>query len=338
MSAPLGKLFVIPITKEAIKEYVAKEMTHSRRGSADYPGLKLGFVGVNGRTGLQHRQIYSEFFFYDRIQEFKEPMLKIAQEKLKILIGQHKISAEKFTEIDMRGMIREVMLAWLSLVVFGCKDESELDVDLTAPDCAGIRDQFFVTQDLKGVKKIGLAHLVEMLVASSMFTMQDPVNSLLFNIPAKLGLGKMWKSHYALRDVVDAKIMEFWFKRKAESESSQSQQNEPRNIIDCIINHNQKCGAMGTEQDMLKPQEIIGDVIAFLFAGIDTSTQTSITSLCYLTGKFPEWVQKIRLDFLDELDFWLPTYKHNVKYRKYKIPISNIDSFNSTYCIFESCK
>jgi cytochrome P450 len=302
MSAPFGKLFVIPITKEAIKEYVAKEMTNSRRASGDFPGLKLGFMGENGRAGLQHRQIYTEFFFYDKIQQFKEPMYKIAQDRFKILIDQHKISAEKFTEIDSRDIIKEVMLAWLSLIVFGCKDESELDVDLTAPDCAGIRDQCFVTHDLNGVKKISLASLVEILVASSMYTMQDPMNSMLFGIPSKLGLGKMWKNHYALRDVVDAKIMEFWFKKKAELESNQSQQNEPRNIIDCIINHNKKCGAMGTEKDMLQPKEIIGDVIAFLFNGFETSASTSTTSLCYLTEKYPEWVQKIRKEGLGSLD------------------------------------
>jgi cytochrome P450 len=302
MSAPFGKLFVIPISKEAIKEYVAKELTHSRRTSADYPGLNFGFIGENGRAGLQHRQIFNEFFMYDRTQQFKEPMYKIAQDKFKILIDQNKISAEKFTEVDMREMVREVVLAWLLLVVFGCKDVSEVDVDLTAPDCAGIRDQCFVTQDLKGMKKISLAGLVDILVTSSMYTMQDPVNSMLFGIPAKLGLGKMWNNHYALRDVVDAKIMEFWFKRKAEFDSNQSQQNEPRNIIDCIINHNKKCEAMGTEKDMLGPKEIIGDVIAFLFAGLDTVTQTSITSLCYLTGKYPEWVQKIRKEGLGNLD------------------------------------
>jgi cytochrome P450 len=302
MSAPLGKLFVIPISKEAIKEYVAKEMTNSRRAISDFPGLRSGFVGENGRAGLQHRQIFTEFFFYDRIQQFKEPMYKIAQDKFKILIDQHKISAEKFTEVDMRKMIREVILAWLSLVVFGCKDESELDVDLTAPDCAGIRDQCFVKRDLKGVKNISLALLALTLVESSFYTMQDPINSMLFGIPAKLGLGKSWKNHYALRDVVDAKIMEFLFKRKAEFESNQSQQNEPRNIIDCIINHNKKCEKAGTEKDMLQPKDIIGDVIAFLFAGLDTSTETSITSLCYLTGKYPEWVQKIRKEGLGSLD------------------------------------
>jgi hypothetical protein len=210
MSAPFGKLFVMPISKDAIKEYIAKEMTNSRRAAGDLPGLRLGFLGENGRAGLQHRQIFTEFFFYDRIQQFKEPMYKIAQDKFKILIYQHKISAEKFTEIDMRKMIREVMCAWLSLVVFGCKDESELDVDLTAPDCASIRDKCFHAHDLKGVKKINLADLVEILAGSSLYTMQDPMNSMLFGIPSKLGLGKMYKDHYALRDVVDAKIIEFW--------------------------------------------------------------------------------------------------------------------------------
>jgi hypothetical protein len=302
MSAPLGKLFVIPISKEAIKEYVAKESKYCRRTANDYPGLNLGFTGITGVPGLQHRQIYSEFFFYDRLQQFKEPMFKIAQDRFKILIDQNKISTEKFTEVNLRKMIREVMFSWLSLVIFGCKDESELDVDLTAPDCAGIRDQCFHAHDLKGVKKIRLAGLVDILVSSSMYSMQDPMNSMLFGIPAKFGLGKTWKNHYALSDVVDAKIMEFWFKRKAEIESNSSQKNEPKNIIDCMINHNKKCKAMGTEKDMLQPKEIIGDVIGFLFAGIDTSSETTLTSLCYLTEKYPEWVPKIRKEGLKSLD------------------------------------
>ena len=109
MSAPFGKIFVLPISKDAIKEYIAKEMTNSRRTASDFPGLKFGFLAQNGRAGLQHRKIFTEFFFYDRIQQFKEPMYKIAQDRFKILIDQHKISAEKFTEVDMRKMIKQVM-------------------------------------------------------------------------------------------------------------------------------------------------------------------------------------------------------------------------------------
>jgi hypothetical protein len=302
MSAPLGKLFVIPISKEAIKEYVAKESKYCRRTANDYPGLKVGFSGETGGPGMQHRNIYSEFFFYEGLQQFREPMFKIAQEKLKILIDQKKISKEKFTEVNLREMIRGVMAAWLSLILFGCKDESELDVDLTAPDCAGIRDQCFQNHDLKGVKTIGLSGLVDILVSCSLYSMQDPMNSMLFGIPAKFGLGKMWKNHYALRDVVDAKIMEFWVKRKANFESNPSQKNDPRNIIDCMINHNKKCEEMGNEKDMLQPKDIIGDIIGFLFAGIDTSSETTLTSLCYLTEKYPEWVPKIRKEGLGSLD------------------------------------
>jgi cytochrome P450 len=302
MSAPLGKLFVIPISKEAIKEYVAKESKYCRRAANDFPGLNLGLLGESGGPGLQHRKIYSEFFFYEGVQQFREPMFKIAQEKLKILIDQKKISTENLTEVNLREMIREVMVALLSLILFGCEDESELDVDLTTPDCAGIRDQCFHNHDLKGVKKIKMAGLVDILVSCSTYSMQDPMNSMLFGIPAKFGLGKMWKNHYALRDVVDAKIMEFWVKRKAKFESNPSQKNEPRNIIDYMISHNKKCEAMGTEKDMLQPKDIIGDVILFLFAGIDTSSETTLTSLCYLTEKYPEWIPKIRKEGLGSLD------------------------------------
>jgi hypothetical protein len=35
MSARFGKLFVLPISKDAIKEYIAKEIAHSRRTVAD---------------------------------------------------------------------------------------------------------------------------------------------------------------------------------------------------------------------------------------------------------------------------------------------------------------
>ena len=69
-----------------------------------------------------------------------------------------------------------------------------------------------------------------------------------------------------------------------------------------IIHHNKKCEKLGTPVDCLSEKDIIGDIGAFQFAGLDTSLQASTSCICWLAKKYPEWIEKIKEDGLDNID------------------------------------
>ena len=129
----------------SMKEYHLKEVEYTKRllGDKYYPGLNWGFAQESGTHGLMSRSVYSEFFLYERISKLKYRMVPILEKKMPLLIKEHKINNSKFTEIDVREFLVVIQLNWLSDIVFGCKEESELDIDLNAADCQGIKDYDF---------------------------------------------------------------------------------------------------------------------------------------------------------------------------------------------------
>ena len=128
-----------------MKEYLAKEVEYTKKiiGDEYQPLMNLGFGQEAGTHALMHRSVYSEFFLYERISKLKYRMVPILEKKMPLLIKEHKINNSKFTEIDVREFLVVIQLNWLSDIVFGCKEESELDIDLNAADCQGIKDYDF---------------------------------------------------------------------------------------------------------------------------------------------------------------------------------------------------
>jgi hypothetical protein len=147
----------------SMKEFLAKEVEYTKKmvGEEFNPLMNLGFGQEYGTHALMHRSVYSEFFLYERISKLKFRMLPILEKKMPLLIQQHKIDNSKFTEIDLREFLVVIQLNWLSDIVFGCKQESDLDIDLTAPDCAGIRDYDFGHLNLAGLATVPLPQLLE---------------------------------------------------------------------------------------------------------------------------------------------------------------------------------
>lgn len=69
-----------------------------------------------------------------------------------------------------------------------------------------------------------------------------------------------------------------------------------------MVHHNKKCEASGNTKDILQQKDIIGDILAFQCAGLETSLAVSTTAVCKMSRDHPEWMEKIRKDGLDTLD------------------------------------
>jgi hypothetical protein len=133
-----------------------------------------------------------------------------------LLIEQHKINNSKFTEIDLREFLVVIQLNWLSEIIFGCKEESELDIDLTAPDCQGIKDYDFGHLNLAGLATVPLPQLLISFIVTAITGSRDAANILCFKLLSKFGLTTKWAKHHLLKKILDRKIMSVYNKRYGE--------------------------------------------------------------------------------------------------------------------------
>jgi cytochrome P450 len=298
------KMAIVLNQPASMKEYLAKEVEYTKKiiGEQYQCLMNLGFGQEYGTHALMHRSVYSEFFLYERISKLKYRMVQILEKKMTLLIQQHKINNTKFTEIDLREFLVVIQLNWLSDIIFGCKEESELDIDLTAPDCQGIKDYDFGHLNLKGLATVPLPQLLESFLVSSFMGARDATNILCFKLLSKYGLTTKWAKHHLVKKILDTKIMSVYNKRYAEHVFDAGKQDDSENIIDLVVHHNKKCLADGNNQELLTDVDIIGDVMIFLFAGLDTSLQASTSCLLHCTKSYPEWLDKIKADGIETLD------------------------------------
>ncbi len=253
----------------SMKEYLAKEVEYTKKmiGEEHNPLMNLGFGQESGTHGLMHRSVYSEFFLYERISKLKYRMVPILEKKMPLLIQQHKIDNSKFTEIDLREFLVVIQLNWLSDIIFGCKQESDLDIDLTRPECAGIRDHDFGHLNLAGLATVPLPQLLENFLVTSLTAKRDMANLLCYNLLSKYGLTTKWAKHHLVKKILDKKIMSLYNQRYAEHVFDAGKQDESENIIDLVVHHNKKCVADGRTKEQLTDKDIIGDVMIFYLLG-----------------------------------------------------------------------
>jgi hypothetical protein len=201
----------------SMKEFIAKEVEYTTRNVGDkfYPLLNLGWVQESGTHALMHRSIFSEFFVYERVSKLKYRMVPILEKKMTLLIKQHKINNSKFTEINLKEFLEVIQLAWLSETVFGCKEESELDIDLTAPDCQGIKDCDFGHLNLQGLATVQLPQLVMAFMMTCFEADKDIPDILCSKLLSKFGLTTKWAKHILVKKVLDGKIMSVYKQRYA---------------------------------------------------------------------------------------------------------------------------
>jgi cytochrome P450 len=287
-----------------MKEYLAKEVEYTKKiiGPDFYPLMNIGFVQESGTQALMHKSVYSGFFNNERLSKLKFRMVPILEKKISSLIKQHKIDNSTFTEIDLREFLVVIQMAWITDIVFGCKQESELDIDLTAPECQGIKDHDFGHLNLQGLASVSLSQLLESFLKTSFGAGKDMPDQLCFGFLSRFGLTTKWAKHHLVKRILDKKIMGVYNKRYAEHVLDAGKQDDSGNLIDIMVQHNKKCLADGNSQELLTDDNIIGDVMVFIFAGIITTLQSSTSCLMHCTKSYPEWLDKIRADGVESLD------------------------------------
>ena len=94
--------------------------------------MNLGFVDMGGKIGLKNRQVFSEFFFYDRLQTLKQPMYAIAQRQIKDFVENQNINNSEFKNIDLKeSLLEKIVLDIITLILFGFSSSEDLLIDLS---------------------------------------------------------------------------------------------------------------------------------------------------------------------------------------------------------------
>jgi cytochrome P450 len=113
----------------------------------------------------------------------------------------------------------------------------------------------------------------------------------------KYSLTKKFKSHNVLHQFISKRILQIYYKRYNAHDSSNDGKN--LNIIDIMISHNK--GSLEKRADVIIGEtDIVGNLIAFQFAGFDTSLQASTSGLVMMAKRHPEWLEKIKADGLGD--------------------------------------
>jgi cytochrome P450 len=155
---------------------------------------------------------------------------------------------------------------------------------------------------LQGLAAVPVGKLLVSFLETSFGADRDIPDLLCYKVFSRFGLTTKWAKHHLVKKIIDKKIMSVYNKRYAENVFDAGKQDDSKNVIDIMVHHNKKCLADGNNQELLTDVDIVGDVMAFLNGGVDTSVNTSTSCLLHCTKSYPEWLDKIKADGVENLD------------------------------------
>jgi len=123
----------------------------------------------------------------------------------------------------------------------------------------------------------------------------EAMNKLMFGLPYYFGIKKAYRDHKILEKFVHEKILEIYKRRYNAAKNTETKHT---NIIDIMIDHNKECIKNDRKEDLISDTFIVENAIAFMFAGIDTTLQTSTSGLMWMAQGHQEWFEKIRSEGL----------------------------------------
>lgn len=109
-------------------------------------------------------------------------------------------------------------------------------------------------------------------------TIKNKLNFLTGGMAESLGLIETGRQKVNLYKKLGKKFMEIY----NHSYSTKSLEELEGGIMDRIVRHNKTCELNNNLDDILEPEDIIGNMYLFQFAGSDTTIHTTTQTLCYL--------------------------------------------------------
>lgn len=242
--------------KEILKEFtkIETEVTY-KIDIGDMP-FNRAFIFDKGKRALNNRSIFSEIFFPENLKKITPVLRQIIKRHLSQLKQKVKASNsgknDGFVEIDLSHYTSEVFTDIVSQVLFGEE----------VPKIFGKKLTEQVQNTIRMVSK----------------TSSKPTHFFSWGYYRKFGFDPMYNEAMKLDKEINKVLKQVVNFRK----NSKTYQRG-MNIVDLLLNKNDKLEKEGKFSEMLETTEIIHNIYLLVFAGIDTSNNTTQFSLHHLS-------------------------------------------------------
>ena len=229
---------------------------------------RFGIFFENGEKLFRSKALFTKIFTYEGMESFTPEICKIAQDCFSQFSAKHGITKGSFTKANVEELFHPIMKRIANLVIFGAQTFSENSEE----------EELFTVH--------------EKLFATMRKVHSNPFFILAPQLMSKLGLVKEINELDELstrQEEIVASRLDSW----------QSKTNLGNCVIDRIVQHNRKCKEEGNTVDIMNVGEITGTINTFIFAGTDTSQNSTKMALCHMADK-PE-LQKIIEDINKEI-------------------------------------
>merc|ERR1719264_10638 len=292
-----GKVNFVLTDPKIIKEFLAKEndCTYRDNQANVFPLVNLGFVQKAGKEGLKMRAIFSEFFLYDNIKSLVPYMEKMIGEQLDSLVKKYAINSKEYVNINLKEFIMPTFYKWMALLLFGFDiEQPEMQIDLSQNVI--LKDFKTPIYDFSKKKVYNLIELSVIFTEHCFFYQRDMTNKFTFGLLAKYGLTNKYRGHQELRKVVANAVLKLYEMKLSKLSHSNGSPNVDKayDVIDLMARHNYNSIAKNDLSSVVSQHDIVGNISAFIFAGLDSTLHTSVNGLMWMTLKYKRWFDIIR--------------------------------------------
>ena len=277
--------------KKLLNEYYKVEPEVSYKTDFSEMPVKHSFIYDKGKRALTNRAIFAEIFFSKNLRKIAPSIFKVIEkyvEKIKKRVNSAQEDSvgdqnhEKISKIDPKREKSEsekVQRKGQNPQNNASKGAIEVDLqEYSLSIFTEITGLVLFGEEVPEVEGVKLTELILKSVALIVSTAYKLPNVLSFRMYRKLGFQSEYNEGMRLKEIINKKLSET-VQRRANSKSYK----RGVNVIDLILNKNEELEALGRSDEKLTPIEIIHNIYILIFAGVDTSKNTSEFSLYHLS-------------------------------------------------------
>lgn len=240
---------------DLIKDFLMKE-DHFAKSNAvkrsDYN--RMGLFFENGEKFFQSKSLFTKIFRYEGMEKFVPAICEITHRCFNEFNEANGITKDKFTKVSLDKVFESVMIQITNLLIFG---------KAIYP---------------AGSKPLEMHNLFYEIIDLITAARKNPLYYLAPYLAMKLKLIK------EINELDKADERE----KNMMKELLEERENNPVDgecVLDRIVQHNKECKQSGNSAEIMSVNEATGNYNLFLFAGSDTSQNSTKLALCHMADK-----------------------------------------------------
>ena len=279
--------------KRLLKQFYMAETEVSYK--TDFSGfpVKHSFIYQKGKKALADRAIFAEIFFSGNMRKIAPGIYKIIEkyvEKIKervksspdrYFLAQKNGSGSKFEKKSKFERVEKFKKNQEKTEKNDLNGALELDLkDYSLSIITEIAGLVLFGEEVPKVNGVELTELIIKSITNVISTSGKLPNLLTMKMYRRLGFQPEFNEAMRLKEIINKKLSETVLRRT----NSKTYQRGV-NVIDLILNKNDELEAEGRSQERLSPLEIIHNIYILIFAGVDTTKNTTESCLYQLSRR-----------------------------------------------------